>query len=262
MFSFNVSLCRGLKHQAVIFPRRLRTAMSASTASVDGNTDAPRARVRQHVNPLAATYQAPITLSESWTGDLFVQPELKYHLDIGCARGGFCMQLARQNQDMNVLGLEIRRPVAAFCSKRARESGLPNVGFLSLNANVDLERVIQGINKVPSRLTRISIQFPDPHFKARHQKRRVVQPELIQAIVDHTDDTCDVFVQSDILDVAMDMRQQFRDNGAFVDAIDDIDKWMSHNPTGVPTEREIGVLETGLPVYRTLFQRQKIIKMR
>lgn len=28
----------------------------------------------------------------------------------------------------------------------------------------------------------IALQFPDPHFKARHKKRRVVQPQLVRAI--------------------------------------------------------------------------------
>lgn len=213
--------------------------------------------MRQHVNPLAATYQAPIQLAESWTSRLYEDPTLPFHLDIGCARGGFCLKLAESRPDVNVLGLEIRRPVAAFCSQRARDSGLPNVGFLSCNANVDLDRILRGVNQIPSRLTRVSIQFPDPHFKARHQKRRVVQPALVQAIADHTDDDCEVFIQSDIEDVAVDMRQQFREHPGFVDVCDDMEVWLQDNPTGIPTEREIGVLEKGGPVYRTLFRRRR-----
>jgi tRNA (guanine-N7-)-methyltransferase len=190
------------------------------------------------------------------TSDLFQDPTLPFHLDIGCARGGFCMKLAATRPDLNVLGLEIRRPVAAFCTKRAIESGLPNVGFVSCNANVDLDRILQGIKNASSQLARVSIQFPDPHFKARHQKRRVVQPALVQAIVDNTDSDCDVFIQSDILDVAMDMRLQFRDHSGFVEVSENIDVWMPENPTGIPTEREVGVLEKGLPVYRTQFRRR------
>jgi hypothetical protein len=51
--------------------RHLMMRLQASTTSepataVDGNADEPRARVRQHVNPLSSTYQVPISLSESW----------------------------------------------------------------------------------------------------------------------------------------------------------------------------------------------------
>lgn len=28
----------------------------------------------------------------------------------------------------------------------------------------------------------LGMQFPDPHFKNKHKKRRVVQPELVQAV--------------------------------------------------------------------------------
>ena len=31
----------------------------------------------------------------------------------------------------------------------------------------------------------LRVQFPDPHFKNKHKKRRVVQPELVQAVAAH-----------------------------------------------------------------------------
>ncbi|WP_088891809.1 hypothetical protein [Leptolyngbya ohadii] len=33
-------------------------------------------------------------------------------------------------------------------------------------------------------LVEVSIQFPDPWFKKRHQKRRVVQPELVAELAE------------------------------------------------------------------------------
>ena len=30
----------------------------------------------------------------------------------------------------------------------------------------------------------VSVQFPDPHFKKRHHKRRIVQPQLVDAVAD------------------------------------------------------------------------------
>lgn len=225
-------------------------------SSVDGNMDDPRPRVRQHVNPLASSYQQPIPLAEQWVSMLFEDPTLPFHVDVGCARGTFCMELARSRPGMNVLGLEIRRPVAAFCQETAKASGLSNVGFLSCNANVDLARILDGIND-KSAVVRVSIQYPDPHWKVRHQKRRVVQPELITAIAARTDAKCDVFLQSDVLEVATEMRERFREHEAFEDTADDPDSWIEVNPTGVPTEREIATLNKGLPVYRALLTKKK-----
>jgi tRNA (guanine-N7-)-methyltransferase len=218
---------------------------------VDGNIVAPRARARQHVNPLASSYQQPIELVEDWAKLIFKDPTLPFHVDIGCARGSFCMNLARNRSDINVLGLEIRRPIAAYCSQKAFDSGLPNVGFLSCNANVDLARIIRSIC-----VSRISIQFPDPHWKAHHKKRRVVQPKLIQSIVELTGPNCDIFIQSDVEDVAIDMRERFRENSAFIDTTLEIGNWLQENPIGIQTEREIATHAKGLPVYRALIKKR------
>lgn len=52
-------------------------------------------------------------------------------------------------------------------------------------------------------------------------------------------------------------RETIREFGSeyFVDMIEDLDEYMEVNPIGVPTEREISVLENDLPVYRTVFRR-------
>lgn len=263
--SLNAALviaCRGWPCQrGAINVRRFAaadgTSMDGSTSpSVDGNTDAPRPRVRQHVNPLASSYQVPISLADQWPSILFSDPSLPFHVDVGCAKGTFCMELARSRPDINVLGLEIRRPVAAYSSEVAKASGLPNIGFLSCNANVDLARILDGINE-KSRVARVSIQYPDPHWKARLQKRRVVQPELIAAIAARTDQNCDVFLQSDVMEVAQEMRERFREDEAFEDTVADMELWIEVNPTGVPTEREIATFKKGLPVYRALIAKKR-----
>ena len=40
-------------------------------------------KVRQHVNPLAGTYQKPSQLSENWIKESFQNPNLPFLLDIG-----------------------------------------------------------------------------------------------------------------------------------------------------------------------------------
>eukprot|EP00976_Prorocentrum_cordatum_P097683 1191088-Prorocentrum_minimum.AAC.1 len=55
----------------------------------------------------------------------------------------------------------------------------------------------------------VSIQFPDPHFKKRHHKRRIVQPGLVDAVADVLSPGRKVFLQSDVREVAVAMREQF-----------------------------------------------------
>ena len=46
-----------------------------------------RLKVRQHVNPLASTYQKPTEFEENWPSKAFAQPNLPTIVDIGCAKG-------------------------------------------------------------------------------------------------------------------------------------------------------------------------------
>jgi tRNA (guanine-N7-)-methyltransferase len=65
-----------------------------------------------------------------------------------------------------------------------------------------------------------------------------------------------VFLQSDIQSVLDEMRLQFRNQPQFFgDNVDSLEEYMEENIFGIPTEREISVLEKGLPVYRTTFTR-------
>ena len=48
--------------------------------------------MRQHVNPLSRFFQLPLELPAPQ--ELFEHPNLPIHLDIGCARGFFLLELA------------------------------------------------------------------------------------------------------------------------------------------------------------------------
>ncbi|KAK8914398.1 hypothetical protein KSP39_PZI024096 [Platanthera zijinensis] len=72
-----------------------------------------------------------------------------------------------------------------------------------------------------------------------------------------------VFMESDVLQVAMEMRSQLdmrADVLKHIDAADlgftcDDDGWLQHNPFGVRTEREIHAEFEGAAIYRRLYQK-------
>ena len=224
-----------------------------------------KARFRQHVNPLARRFQMETELPEGWPRGTFDDPSLPLHLDIGCGKGGFLLELAttrRQEQadtKMNYLGLEIRPNVARHAQGRvARYNLTGSLDFIGCNANVDLRRLLSLYQENGGgSIDFVSIQFPDPHFKAAHNKRRVVTPELVVTLADFLAEGKEVFIQSDVKELFDDMREKFREYGAelFVDTVEDFDKFIPENPIGIPTEREISVLDQDLPVYRTIFRR-------
>ncbi len=206
------------------------------------------ARVREHVNPLSLKYQTPATAPD-WQ-QIYTNPVQPMHLDIGCARGRFAMQMAQMKPTWNFLGLEIREPLVIQANEWRDQQALSNLHYLYCNANNSLQPILKSL---PSgALQFVTIQFPDPWFKQRHKKRRVVQAELVQDLADFLPCGAIVFIQSDILDVAEEMRDRFQENPLF--KIQN-PEWSQENIMPIPTEREVGVLEAGEPVYRAVFHR-------
>lgn len=214
-------------------------------------------RIRQHVNPLARKFQSPIAIPD-WqeiyqTGDRGAYPSSNrpIHLDIGCARGRFLLNLAQQNPEVNYLGIEIRRQLVDLANRERDELGLTNLHYLFGNMNSSAKILLESLPK--NSLKTISIQFPDPWFKKKHNKRRVVQPDLVKLLVDYLAEEGEIFLQSDIKEVAVEMRDRFAANSNLIQQHPEI--WLETNPLNVPTERELYVLEQNLPVYRVLFKK-------
>jgi tRNA (guanine-N7-)-methyltransferase len=209
--------------------------------------------VRQHVNPLSRFFQLPLELPAPEA--LFSDPSLPIHLDIGCARGRFLLALAQQQPALNHLGVEIRRPLvqAAEADRRALELG--NLHYLFCNANVSLQAWLAALPA--GQLDLVSIQFPDPWFKKKHHKRRVLQPALLLAIAAALAPGKRFFIQSDVPAVIDPMVALTEACGCFSRPAIDAQPWRASNPLPVPTERETYVLNQGLPVYRVLYERNE-----
>ena len=204
-------------------------------------------RIRQHVNPLARKFSQPVNLP-NWQ-EVFDRPERALHLDIGCARGRFLRLMAQQQPETNFLGIEIRQPLVAAANLVRDELGLSNLHYLFGNINSSAEVLLQSLPV--DTLQTISVQFPDPWFKKRHQKRRVIQPDLVKILVDYLAVGGRVFLQSDIEEVAIQMRDRFAASPGLNQTHSTT--WLDSNPLEVPTERELYVLEQNLPVYRVMF---------
>lgn len=74
-----------------------------------------------------------------------------------------------------------------------------------------------------------------------------------------------VFVQSDVLEVALDMRNQFDDRPDIFSHVNvigdkpscDSQGWVLHNPMGIRTEREIHAKLEGARIYRRIYEKVK-----
>ncbi|KAI9839932.1 MAG: tRNA (guanine-N(7)-)-methyltransferase (tRNA(m7G46)-methyltransferase) [Sarea resinae] len=101
--------------------------------------------------------------------------------DIGCGFGGLLVALAPRLPDTLLLGLEIRSQVAGFVQDKIKalrnqnsETGLyQNAACLRANTMKFLPNFFKKYQ-----LSKIFLCFPDPHFKARKHKARIVSTTL------------------------------------------------------------------------------------
>lgn len=169
-----------------------------------------RVRVRQHVNPLALQFQRPAP-SVDWA-QVYRDPTRPLFVDMGCGPGRFLLLLCRhhtrqQQPPMNYLGLEIRQPLVERANKWCQELAMQEqVHFLFTNVSVSLAGLLE---TYPGPVAAMSAQFPDPHFKKRHKKRRMVQPPVVQVARERLMPGGQVFLQSDVLDAVAAMRDEY-----------------------------------------------------
>lgn len=204
-------------------------------------------RVRNHVNPLSQKYQTPVSPLD-WE-KIYAAPNQPLHVDIGCGKGRFLLNMATLETNWNFLGLEIREPLVQEANNCRDELGLINLHYLFCNVNNSLRSILSSLPV--GTLQRVTIQFPDPWFKNRHAKRRVVQPELVAELATYVAPGGVVFLQSDIETIAVEMCDRFNAHPAFQKQ--GKEQWLAENPLSVPTERERSTLSRQESVYRALF---------
>jgi tRNA (guanine-N7-)-methyltransferase len=177
-------------------------------------------------------------------------------VDIGCAKGSWAIAMANSCPHMNFLGLEIRRPVVDLAMYRKKKENISNLHFLASNCNVDIPRILADINAITA-IHMLTIQFPDPQFKSRHKKRRLVNEKFVLDLMANLACGTKIFLQSDVLDLMEDMVNTFLSCPAFSvsegycrDSLE-----ANKSPFDILTEREIATLNKKLPVYRLLIER-------
>ncbi len=164
-------------------------------------------RVRQHVNPLGAHYLE--ARAEPIAVPAHLGAEARVEVELGCADAQFSFQLAAAQPDCFVVGLEIREKVVADNRVLARRAELDNLAFGYVNLNVDLDRVF-----APESVDAFHLLFPDPWFKAKHQKRRVVDPWMLEVICRQLRPGGELHFASDVFEVAMAAMAEIEDPSA------------------------------------------------
>jgi len=208
--------------------------------------------MRQHVNPLSSNFNKIEKIPS--LNEMFSDSKLNLHLDIGCASGEFLFDLALTNTSWNYFGIEIREKLVKNAKLKVVEREFKNLYFVFGNANNILNHVQSKF--IIKNLKSISFNFPDPWFKKRHHKRRVIQPEFINFLSDSLQKGTLIFIKTDVKDLFNYMNSTLSSNSYFK-TIDkkDFNYADSFNPNKVKTNREKYVIVNKLDIFERIYMK-------
>ncbi len=206
--------------------------------------------MRQHVNPLSSNFNQIERIPS--LSEMFGDSKSNLHLDIGCAAGEFLFDLALVNKRWNYLGIEIREKLVKNAKLKALEKEIKNLYFIFGNANNILNDVQSKF--IIKNLKSLSFYFPDPWFKKRHYKRRVIQPEFINNLSNALQKGTLIFIKTDVKDLFDYMDYTISSNFHFK-IIDkkDFNYSESFNPTKVKSNREKYVIVNQLDIFESIY---------
>ncbi len=100
-------------------------------------------------------------------------------LEIGFGMGASLVEMAKNAPEKNFVGIEVHSPGVGACLMAARDAGVTNLRVMCHDAVEVFEHMLPIAS-----LETVQLFFPDPWHKARHHKRRIVQPEFVQMLRD------------------------------------------------------------------------------
>lgn len=118
------------------------------------------------------------------------------HIEIGMGKGKFIMALAKQNPQINYVGIEKYSSVLLRGLQKMEEEPLENIRFVRMDA----ENICEIFDK--NEVSRIYLNFSDPWPKDRHAKRRLTSFQFLSlyqiilkegSIVEFKTDNADLF---------------------------------------------------------------------
>jgi tRNA (guanine-N7-)-methyltransferase len=200
-------------------------------------------RRRQHVNPLG------LGLSRRRASVPEIPAGRPLEIEVGCADAQFLFERALRDPDRFYVGIDTRHQFIDGINRRAAAEARPVLGVFG-HANHHLASMF-----APGRASRVFVNFPDPWFKRRHHKRRMLDRDLACSIHTVLEPGGELLFQTDVWAIALDAL-------AVLDGLDDRyanaagpwSFWKGPNPFGARSWREQHCEEDGLPIWRLLYR--------
>jgi tRNA (guanine-N7-)-methyltransferase len=200
-------------------------------------------RHRRHANPF--TFRETVTRPDY--ASVFGR-QAPLEVEIGFGKGQFLLTMAAARTQVNVIGLEIRDFLVQGVLADAKERGLTNVFAMHCNANTAIDVLFN-----EGEVSRFYVHFPDPWFKKRHQKRRVVTPETAASMKRLLALGGEIHVMTDYEPIAHDIMECLETAG--FENQSGKGSFAKDSTTGFTSEREDWHKSQNDPIWRALFKK-------
>ncbi len=185
----------------------------------------PRLRV-----PLAAAADPP---------RLFPDPPAEVWLEIGFGGGEHLAAQARTRADVGLIGCEPFINGVARLLSEIEAAGLTNIRLFDDDARLLLDALPDAC------LGRVFLLFPDPWPKARHHKRRFVNPRNLDRLARVTADGAEIRIATDHMGLAAWTLEQVGRHPAFAWTARRPDDWRRRPADATETRYESKALRDG-----------------
>ena len=175
----------------------------------------------------------------SWV-DHFENENAPLLLEVGFNRGKFITALAEKFPECNVVGIEIRRRFAwRLAQILHKQEGPKNLRVIWGDAKILLPHLF-----MPQSLQGMFITFPDPWWKKRHEKRRLVDTNFATELAERLQVGGKVWVKSDVGMIAEEIKQALC-------AQKQLGNLQTFEQDDLPlTHREQSCIKQGMPIHR------------
>ncbi len=126
---------------------------------------------------LSACLSTAEQLPAPWNDEALFGREAPLEVELGSGKGLFLAGAAERQPERNFLGIEMARKYAEFAAARLARAKVPNARMV----HGDGLKVFREL--LPSdTLAAVHVYFPDPWWKARHKKRRVMNESFLHDV--------------------------------------------------------------------------------
>jgi len=118
-------------------------------------------------------------------------------VEIGFGNGDFLIHLARTQPRRNILGFEISGQSLDKAEAKIERLGLDNARVIHGRAETALAHLL-----APESVHEFHINYPDPWFKKRHQRRRLIKRDTVDLLTSRLAAGGHLLLATDIIDYA------------------------------------------------------------